>query len=258
MYKNKRIIAIIQARMESERLPGKVLLDLAGKSVLERIIERVNKSCYVDKIAIAIPDTKDNKRIVEEWRDKNWGDLCSLFKGSMDNVILRVLNTAQKIKIDWNTPDIIVDITADCPLVDYFHIDLLIEKLIDGKYDYFSNVVKRTWPDGCDIQVYKLETLASVYLKIKNELHRSHVGWNIIQFPKDYKIGNYPAPKKYNYPDMRLTLDTKKDYEVLNTIFQIIEDLDYFRIEKAIEILLLYPQIRKINESILPKIPGEG
>jgi len=129
MYKDEKILAIVQARMESSRLPGKALMELSGKPVLEWIIDRLSESIYTDKIAIAIPDSEESKHIVNMWRDRNWKEKCFIVKGSMDDVIGRVISTANKIKIDRNTPpDILVDITADCPLVDPRHVDLCIKR----------------------------------------------------------------------------------------------------------------------------------
>ena len=258
MYKKKRILVIVQARMESTRLPGKVLLDLAGKPVLQWIIERISNSKYVDKTVIAIPKTLQNKDIIMNWRQRIWKDYALIFQGSMNDVIFRVLNAAYTIKIDKNLPDIIIDITADCPLVDSYYIDLFIEKLVDNNLDYYSNIVKRTWPDGCDIQVYTLDALSSVYHKITNEKHKQHTGWNILQFPNDYKIGNYPAPKIFNYPEMRITLDTKEDYELLQIIFEEFKNFNNFSIKDVIQFIRVNPNLQKINSNIKAKIAGEG
>lgn len=258
MYKEKKVLAIVQARMESERFPGKVLKLLAGKPVLQWILERLKQSLFIDRIALAIPASEQSKQIINEWRTRGWNEYCTIFSGDMDNVIKRVLDTSSKIKIDYNSADILVDITADCPLVDPRHVDFLIKELIDNDFDYYSNVVTRSWPDGCDIQVYKTDILASTYLKIKNETHKKHVGWNILQYSSEYKIGNHMAPPLYYYPEMRLTLDTEQDYIVLNEIFQTFKDFGCFYIEDVIGYMVVNPALRKINSEIKAKIPGEG
>ena len=135
--KNKNIVAIIQARMGSSRLPGKVMLPLAGIPIIKIIHERVKQSRLVNMIVIATSENPKDDRLVEYCQNEN----MLVFRGSEDDVFGRVLECAE-----FCEADIIVEITADCPLVDPFHVDTLIDALED--YDYASNVLIRRWPDG--------------------------------------------------------------------------------------------------------------
>lgn len=249
-----KIAAIIQARMGSTRLPGKVLMPLNGKPALQQMIERVQRAEGIDRIIIATPDGLENKLI---WR------ICSdcmsvlRFMGSEEDVLGRVLAAALLYNID-----IIVDLTGDCPLVDHRHITQLIKTVKRGlkpwrrTIDYASNICPRSWPDGFDVQVYKASALKKVR-KVFNPPH--HVGWNILQHPAGaFKIAEgLHAPLWLHWPDLRLTLDTKQDYVVLDKIFTYFRDRD-FTAEDVIMLMRQKPEWQEINRGIRTKDPSEG
>ncbi|MFZ3132817.1 MAG: NTP transferase domain-containing protein, partial [Desulfosporosinus sp.] len=155
MYNNSglKICATIEARMSSTRLPGKVLLDLVGKPVLQHIIERLSRSKYVDEVIVATTDNPCDDQIVALCHSIG----CAYFRGSEDDVLLRVLDTARDVNAD-----IIVEITGDCPVIDWRHVDHLIELFFSGKYDYAANIIERTFPRGFDTQVFPTAVLAEV------------------------------------------------------------------------------------------------
>ena len=139
MYNNKRIAATIEARMTSTRLPGKVLLDLGGTPALEFMIRRVRRSAYVDTVAVATTVNAADDAISA--LSDSLG--CACYRGSEEDVMLRVLDTARSV-----SADIIVELTGDCPFIDPVYIDKVIELYFSGSYDYASNVVERSFPDG--------------------------------------------------------------------------------------------------------------
>jgi len=141
----KRIIATIEARMTSSRLPGKVLMDFCGKPSLQHIVERLRKSQCVSDVVVATTVNDEDDPIIELCRTIG----CKYYRGSELDVLDRVLKTAQSVG-----GDIIVEITGDCPLVDFRHVDFLVSTLIDGNYDYASNTIIRSFPDGIDVQVF--------------------------------------------------------------------------------------------------------
>ncbi len=253
MIKNK-VAAVIQARMNSSRLPGKVLLPLAGKSALQCMIERVQRAEGIDQIIVATPHSTINFLI--------W-DLCedmgiSIFCGSENDVLSRVLDTAHFFNVD-----IIVDLTADCPIVDHRHITQLVKTVKRGvkpwrrTVDYASNIYpKRSWPDGFDVQVYKTRALR----KAKQWFAPPHhVGWNIAQYPESFRLDNkgLPAPLWLWWPDLRLTLDTRQDYVVLDKIFNHFGDKD-FTAEDAIMLMRQKLEWQEINKDVRTKTPEEG
>jgi len=201
--------------MDSTRFPGKALCPLNGKASFQRVIERIKLSKTVDKIIAAVPNTKEND-VLQTVCDKLQ---IACYRGDMDDVLGRVLAAVESKSDDT----IIVDITADCPLVDPIHIDWCVNKVRKGN-DYASNVCKRTWPDGFDVQAYKKKTLRYITGIVTNPKHRSHVGWNILAYHKyaayKMKLANLGAPLGYALPRMGLTLDEEKDKELLSNIFE--------------------------------------
>jgi len=247
-----KTVAIIQARMNSTRLPGKAILPLARNPALQQMIERVQKAQGVDQIIVATPYDESNKPI--------W-DLCNDMKiipwtGSEHDVLYRVLTAA------WgNRADIIIDLTGDCPLIDHRHITRLVKTVKNGfkpwrrTIDYTSNISPRSWPDGFDVQVYRTKALEKVRLEF-NPPH--HVGWNIAQLPEVFRIAkNLTAPALMHWPGLRLTLDTKEDYEVLQKVFEYFGDKD-FTVEETIRLMVGRPEWQKINRKVRTKSPEEG
>lgn len=141
----KKIIATIEARLASTRLPGKVLLPLGGKPVLQFLVERLKRSKFIDEIIIATSSNIENDAI--ESLTKEIGIYC--FRGSEDDVLSRVIGAA-----DSRKADIIVQLTGDCPLMDPELIDECVSKYLDGGYDYVANELVRTYPIGMDVAVF--------------------------------------------------------------------------------------------------------
>lgn len=248
-----KVAAIIQARMGSTRLPGKALMPLNGKPALQQMIERVQRAKGIDEIIVATTMNFEDHTIL---------DLCvsmgiKYCQGAEHNVLGRVLYAAHA-----NNVDIICDLTGDCPLVDHRHITQLIkiakrgQKLWRQTVDYASNITPRSWPDGFDVQCYPTKALFKVW-RYFQPLH--HVGWNIAQHPEAFRIHKgLPAfPNLYWWPDLRLTLDTKKDYEVLSNIFQYFGDED-FTAQQAISLMHRRPEWQAINRNVRTKTPEEG
>lgn len=185
MLFRKNVVAIIQARMASERLPGKVLLPMVGKPALHWCVDRVRKSKSVNKIVVATTTNPKDIQIVNYCRDEIG---CLSYRGSEDDVLGRVLKAAELSNADY-----IVDITADCPFVDPEQIDTIVKNTIKKKCIYGSNIFPRVWPDGFDIQVYPIRALRALDFIITDAVKRHHVGWNIqdrLQSVIDYLGGD--------------------------------------------------------------------
>lgn len=251
-------VAIIQARMDSSRLPGKVLFRLGDYKVLELVHDRVRKS-NIDEIVVATTwNPLDNE--IELFCENN---SIKCFRGSEDDVLDRVYNCAHK-----HNADILIEITADCPFVDYRHINEMLGFFDnnDAAFQYVSNCFPRSWADGFDVQIYNYFVLYSLEVLKNNKnnknINREHVGWNI-QNCDENKYSNfkhYPAPQKYRLPHIGLTLDTKEDFELLTQVSQLLIDkkirLDEVSAIEIIDLLLEKPELSKINEQIKRKIPS--
>jgi spore coat polysaccharide biosynthesis protein SpsF len=249
MKMNNKIGVIVQARMESNRLPGKVLMPLNGVPALERMIDRIKYLKSLKNIIVASPNTKESGKIKKLCLKK------SIFFSSPnidpEDVLSRVYITAKTFQLDT-----IISLTADCPLIDSCQILYLLSVYKTGKYDYVSNVVERSWPDGCDIEVFSFDVLHKIYLSVLEPIqYRAHVGWNIMQESNKFKLWNWKATGIMDWPELGLTLDTQKDYELLNMIFTKFKN--NVSVEEVVEYLYNNPELI-INSEIIRKTPGEG
>jgi spore coat polysaccharide biosynthesis protein SpsF len=244
MYNNYKVGAIIQARMTSSRLPGKVLLPLFDKPVLQHIIERLRRSKYIDDVIVACTTNEADQPIIDLCDKLE----CKYFRGSEDDVLSRVSEAAKL----YDT-DIIVEITADCPCVYWDLVDMLIERL-DEEKDYVSNVMNRTLPRGLDVQVFWTKTLERVAEEIDNDVDRQHVSTWIYKNPKNYgkyRTENF-ALSDVDYSNLRLTLDTEEDYALLKFMYEAFEG-NVFSIGDILNLFKVYPELPLINSHVPQK-----
>ena len=228
-----KVIAIIQARMASTRLPGKVLLPLGPKNkpVLWWLFYRIGLAELVDQVVVATTNNPVNQPIMDFADHNHKGWYVYGYDGEEDDVIGRVISCAK-----FYDADIVVDITGDCPMVDPRHIDHLVNYLLITKTsDYVSNdVIHRSWPDGLDVQVYWLDTL----MKCQRRLNpKQHCGYNIGSNSLLFNVNRFWAPVKYHWPELGLTLDTSEDYKFLQRIFNYFGDYPGFMVEHVIDFL---------------------
>ncbi len=250
MKDGKKIVATIEARMTSTRLPGKVLLPLEGEPVLSRLVDRLKKSRYIDEIVMATTTNPHDDVIVELAKQK----VIKCWRGSEDNVLERVLQAAQSVDAD-----LIVEITGDDPLIDWRHIDHLIDMFTTGSFDYVANNLERTFPRGFDVQVFPVAVLNEVYTLTKDPVDLENVSIYIYNHPEKYRLGNWKAMGFMRRPDIRVTLDTPADYEFINTIFQkLLPDNPDFSAEDVVHLLERKPALLEINRDIKQKSPYGG
>ncbi len=248
-----KYLPIIIARMGSSRLPGKVLLDLCGKPVLERIVERVKRVPIIEEVVIATTKKKADDKIFKWCIEKE----ISCFRSSEEDVILRVIGASKWIDAMISAHDYIIDITADCPLVCPEMIKSMISRCEILKPDYASNIAVRSFCDGFDIQIVKKEVLYNIYHWIE-DYHKCHSTWNVLAYASNLKIYNM-IPKKQEYwmPEVGLTLDTPMDYEVIKRIYEHFADKNYvFNHHDIYALIQEQPEILDINKNVKRKVPG--
>ena len=247
MYKdtNKKIAATIEARMTSTRLPGKVLMPLAGKPALERMVERLKRSKYLDEIAIATTVNKEDDPIVELAEKLG----VKYYRGSEIDVMGRVLDTAKSVQAD-----IIVELTGDCPLMDWRVVDRGVEEFFSGNYDCGANVIERSYPDGFDVQVFPVSILEEAANKTDDPLDREHVSRYIYTHPEEYKINHWKSGSECDWPELRVTLDEIDDYTMINTIFEkLLPQNEDFTAEDVVNLAKKDEEILKINQHVQAK-----
>ncbi len=262
-------IAIIQARCGSSRFPNKVLQELwNGKSVLEILVERLRLSKELDMIVVGTTTEPEDLQI-KELCDKIGIDCYNV--GNRDSAMDTVYKTIQEIKkiIDDKYFNVI-DITADCCLIDPFQIDIIINQYKKYNYNYISNCMIRSFPIGFDIQIYENYYFERINEIIKNKNHRVHTGWNIwthsvqlnsylqdnLEFPENLFFGNVCAEDQYFKPDWRIVLDYPEDLILLKNIINHFNRID-FTYQEIIDYLIDNPKLLKINENCTQKVAGK-
>ena len=201
-----KIGCIVEARMTSTRLPGKVLLDIMGKPAVLRQIERIQGSRFIDGIIVATTVNASDDPLVELLEAEN----IPYFRGSEDDVLGRVAAAAAYFDLD-----VIVEITGDCPLVDMAESDLVIERYLEGRFDLVANNLLRTYPIGMDTIAVANQVLQEAARSTDDPAHREHVCLYLYEHPFDYRFSNIEAPPFLRDAKLRMTLDTKEDYEFI-------------------------------------------
>ena len=177
-----KVSIIVEARMGSTRLPGKVMKQILNKPVLELLIDRLKKVKSANEIIIATTKNSDDLKIVNLAIKKKVKYFC----GSEVNVMKRVKNAAENFKTS-----IIVSVTGDCPLIDPKIIDQAINLYKNNNVDYVSNCHVRSYPDGMDVQVYSLKSLQKSYRLTRSKIDREHVTLHIRKNPKIFRTINF-------------------------------------------------------------------
>lgn len=238
-----KTVAIIQARMGSTRLPGKVLKPLGGQTVLWWVVERVKASARIDEIVVATTTAPEDDAIVEEVR-KN--DVLT-YQGSVKDVLSRYYESAQSRKAD-----IIVRLTSDCPMLDPSVIDRVVKTREINDADYCSNALKRSFPHGADVEAFTFESLQKAYLYGHKSSEREHVTPYIWSNPNQFKLINVSAPSELCRPDIRITVDTEADYMFIRAIYHHLGNR-IFHLSEVIDLVNDSPWLIWINKDVRQK-----
>lgn len=229
------------------------MLPLAGKPSTERLIERLKRSKYLDEIVIATTVNDADHPLVDLANRLG----VKYFRGSELDVLSRVLGAAQSVNAD-----IICEVTGDCPLVDHALIDRGIEEFFaprHGGLDYLANFITASFPIGIDVQVFPTAVLAKVNELTQDPIDHTHVSYYIYNHPEHFRIYNWTAEGEYYWPDLRVTLDEKEDYELLNKIFEkLLPVNEDFTALDVIRLIKNEPELLEINKNVRQKEASEG
>ena len=241
----KKIICIIQARINSSRLPGKILLNGFDKPLIIHLVERLKKSKFISKIVIATTKNKINEILSTICKQIK----INCFKGHEEDVLSRYFHCAKKFNAQ-----IIVRITSDCPLIDVNIVDKTIEKFLYYNVDYASAFHHSIELDGFDVEVFSFESLRKNYFLAKKKYEREHVTPYILNNPKTFKLINFSylnRKKKYHYR-IRLTLDYIKDYYLIFYIYQsLYKKNKFFKINDILNFLDKKRELLNINKKYI-------
>lgn len=244
MQIEKKIVAVIEARMNSTRLPGKVLLPVRGISLLEFMIARVKKVSLISEIVVATTGESIDNQIQSLAYDLG----VSCFRGSENDVMGRVLGAAKTVNAN-----IIVGLTADCPIIDPFIISQVLNTYLENDARYVSNAHVRSYPDGMDVQVYSTETLVESYDRVTTDREKEHVTLNIRENPEVFPPIHLVAPQHLYEPGLGLTLDERRDYDLLSNIINYFHPSTDFTCEDVIKLLDQNLNLRSLNADVLRK-----
>ena len=161
---DRKVTAIVQARLTSTRFPGKIFEKIGGKILIQILIDRLKKSKFIDQIILAIPDDKKNRIISNKIKN------VKIFYGSEFDVLKRYYEAAKKF-----SANVIVRICGDCPFVDPKIVDKMLKEYQKNKVDYLSNTIIPTFPDGLDVEIFDFKTLKNIHQIAKKNDHREHV-----------------------------------------------------------------------------------
>lgn len=211
MRKFRKIVATIEVRMTSSRLPGKHMLPILGKPILERLIDRLKRVPSLDEIVVATTTNAADDVLCELAQRVG----VRFYRGSEEDVMLRVLEAARLVDAD-----LIVEITGDCPLIDPEIVEQIIRTHLANDADYTANAEVRSYPDGMDTQVFSTELLAETAAITNDPDDHEHVSLYIRRHPEKYKQLHIVSPPELHWPGLGLTLDEPDDYALMKNIFE--------------------------------------
>lgn len=237
-----KVVAIVQARMGSTRLPGKVLMDLGGETALGRVVRRLRRATLVDKIVVATSNSAADDAIIRECERS---DVVS-FRGSENDVLDRFYHASRAC-----AAEAVVRITSDCPLIDPELVDETIRVFQDRDGDYASNIFPRSYPRGLDAEVFSTTALGVAWREAHEPYQREHVTPYFYVHPQRFRLISLRG--QIDYSHYRWTLDTAEDLDLLRTIYAHLGDRDDFSWHEVIELMKCEPELAELTSHVVQK-----
>lgn len=231
----KKTVALIQARMSSSRLPGKVLMDIGGEPMIIRVVKRSQKAKTLGDMVVITSDHQDDDALEKICLDHG----VSCFRGNLHDVLDRYYQAAKRFQAE-----IIVRITGDCPLLDPAIVDQVVRTFHKGSYDYVSNILECTFPDGLDTEVFRMETLERAWLEARLKSEREHVTAFIYNHPELFRCGCVKHTKDLS--SLRWTVDTSEDLAFVRAVYTHFATSDFGMLE-ILELLKRDPALGRVN-----------
>mgnify|MGYP004001692335 CR=1 FL=1 len=231
---------MIQARTDSSRLPNKVLKIIEGKPLLWHVINRAKQVKNIDQIILITTKREADKKLIDIANESK----RLSFQGDM----LDVLNRHYQCALKFNA-DPIIRITSDCALIDPVLTEEISEFFLSNNYDYISNTINPTYPDGLDTEIFSFIALKQAADKAELKSEREHVTSYIKNNPLKFKLYNYKNGQ--NYSNFRWTVDEEKDLEFVRRIYFEMSPKKIFSMKDILKIVFENPEIQKINSGIM-------
>ena len=236
-------VAIVQARMGSSRFPKKVLELIQGKTMIERVMEKLSASSLLDQIVIATTDQVSDQALVDYCKKNK----ISYFTGSEDDVLTRYYEAAKAFHAD-----VVVRVTSDCPLFDGKLLDEGLKKFMEGGYDYVTNVLPPTFPDGLDYSILKFSVLEDAFHEASLSSEREHVVpwiWKNCTLEQGTRYQAFNLSTDQNLSDLRWTVDYPADLQLIDQIYAHFAGAS-FSWKDTVQFSLDHPEALKANQSI--------
>ncbi len=245
-----RTVAIVQARMGSTRLPGKVLLPLGGEPMITHVMRRAARARSLDEVVVATTGLADDDALVDLATAEGW----PIERGSETDLLTRYVDAARA-----HDADVIVRITSDCPLIDPGVIDRTVRAFQGGSVDYASNTLEpRTYPRGLDVEVIGRAALERADREDRDPAWREHATPYLYRHPELFRLLGVPAPaREGGQSDQRWSVDTMEDYRLVELIFDALGRDDFSWLE-ALAVVEANPSWASINRHVVQKaIPAD-
>ncbi|MEX6775732.1 cytidylyltransferase domain-containing protein [Limnospira fusiformis] len=240
-----KIVATIEARMTSTRLPGKVLLPARGKPMLYHLVHRLKAVSSLHEIVLATTINQTDDPLVEFAHEVG----IEVYRGSEENVMARVIGAAEA-----SCADVIVEITGDCPIIDPDIVEQTIRMYLYHNAAYVSNVQIRSYPDGMDTQVFSLDALKRSASMTNAPLDLEHVSLHMRNHPEIFSHLHLIAPPSLHWPGLGLSLDEYSDYLLLRQIIETLAPQNpLFSCLDTIELLKQNPDWLELNRHVVRK-----
>jgi spore coat polysaccharide biosynthesis protein SpsF len=246
----QKVVAIIQARMSSSRLPGKVLLDIEGKPMLQWVSERVKQAKKIDDVLVATTiHTADDP--IEDFCKEHG---IEVYRGDQFDVLDRYYQAARRAEAD-----VIVRITADCPLIDPGEIDALLDEFTTRKVDFAANRLPppwhRTFPIGLDVEIASFQALERAWTEATEKHDREHVMPYLYEVEGRFSM--YYHNTKPDHGELRWTVDTQQDIEAVRMIYRSLPDKEHFTWRDVLHLVQEHPDLSALNAGIREKAFNE-
>lgn len=234
----KNIICVVQARMSSSRLPGKVMYEINNLPILWYVINQLKFSKLISRIVIATSIDKTDDVIERFCLDNG----VEVFRGDLNNVLSRFYYIAKQYNAEH-----LIRITADCPLIDPSIVDRCIIKYFDMGVDYLSNTHPPTFPDGYDCEVFSYDTLNRIYNNASLSAEFEHVTYYIRNHKEEFMSGNLCNDEDFS--KIRLTLDEKLDFELISLLInRFYKQGSFIKFEDVVKLIKSNPDLFEINK----------
>jgi spore coat polysaccharide biosynthesis protein SpsF len=241
------IVAVVQARMGSSRLPGKVMKDLSGEPMLARVVKRVSRAATLNKVVIAT-SAEPGDQVIADFCDAH---SVAVFRGSELDVLDRYYQAARA-----HAADVIVRITSDCPLIEPRVLDRVVSEFQNSRPDYASNTLVRTYPRGLDVEVVSITGLERAWHEASKPYQRVHVMPYFYENPTLFRCLNVSSEQ--NYSEYRWTVDTPEDLAFVRSVYEQFENRDYFSWRDVIAMLEKHPELVALNRDVQQKSLQDG